>query len=995
MRRKILKKKYKNLCKLLLGGAAFLGSMFTGTDTANALPVEPATINRENIQAIVNAGGGVMNITGTGNAFISWRDFSISPNEIVNFSGMTNMLNYVSGVNPSLIYGTINAPTVKDFYVINPSGVLFGPNSQVITNNLYVSTRSLTDSEISKYVSNGTNPLDTSIDVSRINEGGLKSSDIIGAYDIADGDVMFLGKVQANNIKIEGNTIQIRNTQNFRTLTSDGEVPDSETSDKIYNWDDAPLLTGDKVKFFSNNPVEVGYDVNVENEDITTTIDNPFPFDSSMSDDDLVDALLEYYGLYKYDENEATYKYLNGTKVLLDEENRKTYGATNAASLENLCQFYKSKISEASTKNEKIIVAMALDNIIRQNIEQKKVKIYPDNVGIVSSFTYGDVSVLNFPASTADEYAAISSAFDTKLAALKTTYGTMTSSNTYRYYVADMVGDKNMPNSANNLGYVAKKLNQTTSQTIEDYRLINSAYDLNLANQSKFIDTLQLSEGGIDFLNPTQGKIHGKYMLGSDIDLSGMNFKPLGYAMDYDDFSTEDDLLKFNGLNFTIKGLKTDTTASDAQGLFSVFAGTVKNVRLSEVNIDTAESSNSAVGGLIGGIVSGTGTKFETTLKNISVDGSINGDFYVGGLVGNAHYGEDRYTDEEGLSLEGPYADEVWDPETEEYVYGYYGYVYDEETGEGHSVLLPESYWTSTYQVYISPGDPKVVFDNVENFAPVTANSSYSGEAGGIAGKIVVDTSIKNSMNKGNIWGGNYAGGIFGQISDEVWSSDGEVTINKVANMGNVEVNGESWSGNAAGGIAGMSSDDTVILNSYNTGQVKGQKAGGIVGKGAKSFTNVFNSGAITAESEAAGLAPDTVNTIVDSYNSGSVTSEGSALGIAFSAQLKNVYNSGDITANGDYAFGLVSTLTTLSSNIYNVGNVTNNGDSGYAAGIARYALSGTISNVYNFGKITNKSENDGTNNYYSRNGISYVEVNSGYSADSINLKRGRTAGVI
>ncbi len=95
-----------------------------------ALPVELATINRENIQSIINAGGGVIN--GIGNAFINWKDFSINPNEIVNFSGMTNMLNYVSGVNPSLIYGLINAPTVKDFYIINPSGVLFDPNQNRI-----------------------------------------------------------------------------------------------------------------------------------------------------------------------------------------------------------------------------------------------------------------------------------------------------------------------------------------------------------------------------------------------------------------------------------------------------------------------------------------------------------------------------------------------------------------------------------------------------------------------------------------------------------------------------------------------------------------------------------------------------------------------------------------------------------------------------------------------------------------------------------------------
>ena len=962
MRRKILKKKYKNLCRLLLGSVAFFGSMFIGQNDADALPVEPATINRENIQSIIDAGGGVMNITGTGNAFINWRDFSISPNEIVNFSGMNNMLNYVSGVNPSLIYGTINAPNVKDFYVINPSGVLFGPNSQVTTGNFYVSTRSLTENDIKKYVSNGTNPLDTSIDVSRINDGGLKSSDIIGAYDIADGDVMFLGKVQADSLKIEGNTIQIRNTKNI--TDADGNI-----------------LTGDKVNLISNNPVEVGYEVDIS--DVSSTIDNPFNFDDSLSADDLLDALFKYYGLYKYDVDSATYKYLNGDTVLLDAENRQTYSSTNSASLENLRQFYNAKISASATENEKIIAAMALDQIIHQNIEQKKVKIYPDNVGIVEQFTYDNVSVLKFPSASDENYSTISDAFDTKLASLTSAYSTLTGSNTYKYYVADMLGDENMPDSANNLGYVAKNLDQSTDQTIEDYRLINSAYDLNLVNHSKFIDTLQLTSGGVQFLQPAEGKLHGKYMLGGDINLTDMNFKPLGYSMDYDDFTTEDDLLKFNGLNFTIKGLKTDTSASDAQGLFSVFAGSVKNLRLTDVNIDATSSDNSAVGGLIGGVVSGTDTTFKTTLKNISVNGSVKGNYFVGGLVGNARYGTSKYADETGYIIEGPYAygGSYWDDEKGEYVDydGYEYYYWDEEEDTYKSVILPEGYYVTTYEVYIAPGTPQMVFDNVENFAPVTSTDEYNSFAGGIAAKVDGVSTINNSMNQGKITAANYAGGIFGSLDGESYTNS--AVIDKVANMGNVKSN------EYAGGIIGVQNKETTISNSYNTASIEGANAGGISGRGAWLFTQVFNSGAIKGN-YIGGLAAGYVNRINDSYNSGSVTSEdGRAFGIASNSILNNVYNSGDVTSGGTEAFGLVETLGSGSANIYNVGNISNLSNDGWAAGIAKSSTSGTVSNIYNLGKITNLST--------SNNGDNYIDVSSGYAADHIYLKKGQTAGVI
>lgn len=126
-------------------------------------------------------------------------------------------------------------------------------------------------------------------------------------------------------------------------------------------------------------------------------------------------------------------------------------------------------------------------------------------------------------------------------------------------------------------------------------------------------------------------------MLNNDLDLSSVNFKPLGYGMSFSDFDSEDDMISFNGLNFTIKGLNTDLTASDAQGLFSVFAGKIKNLRLTDVNIDSSSSNNSAVGGLIGGLAGNE--EMTTTIKNVSVNGEIKGNTYTGGLVGNTTYG--------------------------------------------------------------------------------------------------------------------------------------------------------------------------------------------------------------------------------------------------------------------------------------------------------------------------------------------------------------------
>ena len=287
MKRKVLKKKYNTLCKMLLGGVAVFGGMIANQHEVQALPVEPTVPDRAHITDVLT-NGAIMNITGTGNAFIRWNDFSIKPGETVNFSGMTNMLNYVGLQNPSLIYGTINAPNVKDFYVVNPSGILFGPDSKVVTNNFYVSTRSLTDTDINSYITGGTNPLAASIDITRINDGGLKSSDIMGAYDIADGDVMFLGQVQANSLKVEGNTIQIRNTANIK--------------DK----DGTAILSSDAVNLISNNPVEVGYQITEDDFD-EENLTNPFVFFNeeyaNLSQDKFIDKIAEFYNIYQSKDN--------------------------------------------------------------------------------------------------------------------------------------------------------------------------------------------------------------------------------------------------------------------------------------------------------------------------------------------------------------------------------------------------------------------------------------------------------------------------------------------------------------------------------------------------------------------------------------------------------------------------------------------------------------------------------------------------------------------
>ena len=935
MRRKILKKKYKTLCKVLLGGLTFLNSMFANPSTSNALPVEPATQNRINISEITSANG-IMNITGIGNAFINWRDFSIAPGETVNFKEMTNMLNYVSAVNPSLIYGNINEADVKDFYIVNPNGILFGANSRVITENLFVSTRSLTENDIQNYVKYGNNPLDIAVDTSRINDGGIKSSQIIGAYDIADGDVMFLGKVQANSLKVEGNVIQIRNTAN------------------ILNKEGTEKLTD--VTLISDNNPEVGYNVTTEGVDVESAIAdketnstaetqevelfNPFTFDMSSRTGDLltdgakIELLIEQYNLDNNDEN--------------------------SWALQSVIDFFWGKINSSSSDDDVLRAEMALDYLIQQNISD----------GVLSWSSVSDsvwenaITVVTTPVSPASQLDAESLTNDA-----------------YKYFLADMIGDEKMPNSANYIGYKATKLDQTTTQTIDDYRLITSVYDLNQSNHSKY--------GSHTDGLPSEGYIHGKYMLANDLDLSSVIFKPLGYGMSFSDFESEDDMISFNGLNFTIKGLNTDLTVSDAQGLFSVFAGKIKNLRLTDVNIDATSNNNSAVGGLIGGLAGNE--DMTTTIKNVSVNGEIKGNTYTGGLVGNTTY--------------GAYSPDVLDDDystggSDDYSVGGSD-DYSAGGSDDYSTGGSDDYPTDDSDdpiITVRNSASSLIFENVENFAPIISTDSNNGSVGGLVGNAGGNVTVSNSMNQGEISGGETAGGILGHTSE-----DGVISLNKVANMGNVTAS------NNAGGLIGYSYYNSSILNSYNTGNVGTSNtnySGGLAVNWVGTIKNSFNSGEVKANYGAAGfvISPnsyynsDYKNIISDSYNSGNVTADdGSAYGISstITNNIENVYNSGNVEGKASYSSenvtGIAGEISGNVTNVYNIGDITNNGTSGYTAGIAK-SVDGNLINVYNTGKVSSNSTYTLGRYYYygGKSGSSMTKY--GTTAGIVNLYGGKSA---
>lgn len=85
--------------------------------------------------------GGALNITNSPGAIVNWQSFSVDNGEVTRFiqqSSSSAVLNRVVGQDPSQILGQLLSN--GRVFVVNPHGIVFGPNSRVDTAGLLAST---------------------------------------------------------------------------------------------------------------------------------------------------------------------------------------------------------------------------------------------------------------------------------------------------------------------------------------------------------------------------------------------------------------------------------------------------------------------------------------------------------------------------------------------------------------------------------------------------------------------------------------------------------------------------------------------------------------------------------------------------------------------------------------------------------------------------------------------------------------------------------------
>lgn len=285
-------------------------------------------------------------------------------------------------------------------------------------------------------------------------------------------------------------------------------------------------------------------------------------------------------------------------------------------------------------------------------------------------------------------------------------------------------------------------------------------------------------------LQDINNDVTAHYILMADIDLTGMDFTPIGNA-DSGAFSGS-----FDGNGYTVSNL--DVFTGKYAGFFGCNEGTVKNVTLSNIYV----YGTRYVGGVVGENTSvGVIENCRVLSGNVESDGGLN-DVNIGGICGY-NSGKIAGVNSNGANISANTSD------VNAYAGGLVGY---------------------------SSAD--LVLENCYNTGNIFSDSagSYSF-SGGLVGYAASTVTISNSYNTGNVSSRTpisdaYSGGFLGY-------TDSTINICNSYNTGNISSSGGDYNRDLSysGGLAGGARGGGTISNSYNTGTIDSDDgSGGLVG---------------------------------------------------------------------------------------------------------------------------------------------------------------------
>ena len=356
----------------------------------------------------------------------------------------------------------------------------------------------------------------------------------------------------------------------------------------------------------------------------------------------------------------------------------------------------------------------------------------------------------------------------------------------------------------------------------------------------------------INDLAPTASYMLNKsYILGVDIDMSGIEFSPIG---DRNIVPNRGFTGVFDGNNKRITDLTINYTTGTGAGFIGYLstAGLVKNLGLVNINITT---TNDIAGGLVG-----LGNR--ATILNSYVTGNVSGSVFVGGLIGSQQdstisgcytAGTVNGTDNVG-GLVGLFDDnsEISNSYSASNVMAsgdYVGGLAGDGRGSTTSCLASGNIGAAGHVGGLLGSNYGTVHGCHASGTVTGSSDSIGGLIGSSAG--TVEYSYAVGSVRGTL-GSSSVGGLIGYNNAEVRSSYSTATVRGINNVG---------------GLVGYNSGTSLIYNSFATGSVTGTDGvGGLIGDNESSVTSSYSIGTVLGTTNFGGLIGYENGTAGNSY---------------------------------------------------------------------------------------------------------------------------------
>jgi hypothetical protein len=357
-------------------------------------------------------------------------------------------------------------------------------------------------------------------------------------------------------------------------------------------------------------------------------------------------------------------------------------------------------------------------------------------------------------------------------------------------------------------------------------------------------------------LNNIRNNLSGSYRLMNDIDLESNEWVPIGSGST--PFSGT-----LDGKEFTISNL-TITQTQEYVGLFANNSGTIRNLKLENVQINVQGSLSSFIyaGSLVAnntGIIENIET-ISGSLFARARGGNIG---YVGGLIGvhNRNITLDNLVNNANVNGEN----------------------------------------TTNMGGLIGRTNSITIINNSMNTGTISGLSNV----GGLVGWGNSTITITNTRNNGSVTGTSFqVGGLIGRGN--------EIAITITNSMNSGSVNGFGM----VGGLIGLGWAFTNITNSINSGSVSGtEDVGGFIGLNGGTIINSYNFGNISGTERVGGFIGNGKGIITTSINNGNIVGiggfgyVGGLIGKGSENNINNSINKGNVSWSGDSRSGYVGGL--------------------------------------------------------------------------------------